>query len=436
MCGSVVWVVVVNAQHLAACSTNNTTTVRVGCCLFVVHTHPQVLFAGADIAVAWQLWRLGQLQGTSQSRCVWSMLLWLYNPFTATISTRGSCDSLVTVMLLATLLMLLQGGTVLPALLYGLAVHFRIFPIVYAPGVVLYLAHRQLQGQQQRQPGAQEQPAAKPATTTSSKAVSGTTAPPAPPSLSSWLAAVLQQGLVFGGISGAVFLLLGVGFYQLYGHTFLHEAFLHHTTRKDPRHNFSVYYYPIYLDFMPWPQQAGGSSSIQLDAISSSSSTSSSNPAVHWLLQLAASLPPVDANRFAAVPQLVLLLVLSVCLHRDLPLCWLLQTWAFVAFNKVSTAQYFVWYLSFLPIALQRVPWPLPKGLRVSGAAWVLTQLHWLLWGYLLEFEGRGVHLWLWVAGALFLAANVACMCSLMRCCSSGDGGSCNAAGGASSKVE
>lgn len=110
----------------------------------------QVLFAAADIVVAWQLWRLGQLQGASGPRCLWSMLLWLYNPFTATISTRGSCDSLVTVMLLATLLMLLQGQTVLPALLYGLAVHFRIFPIVYAPGIVLYLAHRQLQRQGRR----------------------------------------------------------------------------------------------------------------------------------------------------------------------------------------------------------------------------------------------------------------------------------------------
>ena len=107
----------------------------------------QVLFAAADIVVAWQLWRLGRLQGASESRCIWSMLLWLYNPFTATISTRGSCDSLVTVLLLAALLMLLQGRTVAPALLYGVAVHFRIFPIVYAPGIVLFLAHRQLQRQ-------------------------------------------------------------------------------------------------------------------------------------------------------------------------------------------------------------------------------------------------------------------------------------------------
>jgi len=115
-----------------------------GCAILRV----QVLFAGADIVVAWQLWRLGQLQGASESRCLWSMLLWLYNPFTVTISTRGSCDSLVTLLLLATMLLLLQGQRVLPALLYGLAVHFRIFPIVYAPAIVMYLAQRRLQQQQ------------------------------------------------------------------------------------------------------------------------------------------------------------------------------------------------------------------------------------------------------------------------------------------------
>jgi phosphatidylinositol glycan class M len=226
---------------------------------------------------------------------------------------------------------------------------------------------------------------------------------------------VLQQGTVFGGISGSTFLLLGLGFYTLYGQEFLHEAYLHHTTRKDPRHNFSVYYYPTYLDFMPWPATQHPAAAAATEPAGASS--------IPQLLQkvaaLLAGLPPVDVNRFAALPQLGLLLVLAGSLHADLPLCWLLQTWAFVALNKVSTAQYFVWYLSFLPIALQRVPWPLPRQLQVAGAAWVLTQLHWLLWGYLLEFEGRGVHLGLWGAGVAFLAANALCMCALIRCCGS-----------------
>jgi Gpi18-like mannosyltransferase len=113
------------------------------CCCFL-----QLLFAGADILAAWQIWRIGLLQQASQARCFWSIMLWLYNPFTVTISTRGSCDSIATVLLLAVLLLLMQGQRLLPALLYGLAVHFRIYPIVYAPAIVLYLAHRQNQQQE------------------------------------------------------------------------------------------------------------------------------------------------------------------------------------------------------------------------------------------------------------------------------------------------
>jgi phosphatidylinositol glycan class M len=228
------------------------------------------------------------------------------------------------------------------------------------------------------------------------------------------VSAVLQQGCVFGAISGGTFLLLGLAFYALYGHEFLHEAYLHHTIRKDPRHNFSVYYYPIYLDFMPWPAQ------LQAPAAAAAAGVAASDMAgSHLMQQILAALPRVNVDRLAAVPQLALLLVLAVSLHRDLPLCLLMQTWAFVAFNKVSTAQYFVWYLSLLPAALQKVPWPLPPRLRAAAAAWVVTQLHWLLWGYLLEFEGRGVHLGLWTAGVLFLAANAFCMVALMESCGS-----------------
>eukprot|EP00882_Tetradesmus_deserticola_P007813 GHRQ01008225.1.p1 GENE.GHRQ01008225.1~~GHRQ01008225.1.p1 ORF type:complete len:223 (+),score=106.46 GHRQ01008225.1:34-669(+) len=143
------------------------------------------------------------------------------------------------------------------------------------------------------------------------------------------------------------------------------------------------------------------------------------------LTQLLAALPRIQAGSMAVVPQGVLLLLLAVALHRNLPLCWLLQTMAFVAFNKVCTAQYFVWYFSLLPVALQRMPWPLPKALQAAGLVWAVAQLHWLFWGYMLEFEGADVHLALWWAGALFLMANTACMWVLLGCarlCGAGDG--------------
>lgn len=40
----------------------------------------------------------------------WGLALWLFSPFTATISTRGSGEALVTCMLLGLLLALEAGG--------------------------------------------------------------------------------------------------------------------------------------------------------------------------------------------------------------------------------------------------------------------------------------------------------------------------------------
>lgn len=73
---------------------------------------------------------------------------------------------------------------------------------------------------------------------------------------------------------------------------------------------------------------------------------------------------------------------------------------------QVITAQYFVWFFCLLPLVL---PWSNMK-LNWKGLSciilWVGAQLHWLMWGYLLEFKGKNVFLQLWIASILFLAAN------------------------------
>ncbi|KAL6217999.1 hypothetical protein ACLB2K_011216 [Fragaria x ananassa] len=109
------------------------------------------------------------------------------------------------------------------------------------------------------------------------------------------------------------------------------------------------------------------------------------------------------------------ILVLILSFAQDLPFCCFVQTVAFVAFNKVMTAQYFVWFFCLLPLSLawsnMKLKW---KGLSCI-ALWVGGQLHWLWWGYMHEFKGRNVFLQLWVAGIIFLSANTYVLVSLIN---------------------
>lgn len=261
----------------------------------------QVLFASADIIAAYLVVSISQLQNASQQQTLWAVAAWLCNPFTATISTRGSCDALVVVMLLAIMQLLLRGRRLPAALLFGLAVHFRIYPIIYAPSIVLFLAsqstrRQSIQAQQQDQRSKQQQAQKAQHHQQQQQDHQATSMPQS----------LLHQTLNFGIISGSVFLALGLLFYHIYGHEFLHEAFLHHLTRRDPRHNFSAHFYHTYLTFME-PFRG---------------------PAM------------IDPSRAAALPQLLLQLWISWKMHQQLPFCWLMQTIAFVTFNKASVLVY------------------------------------------------------------------------------------------------
>ncbi|KAD2393892.1 hypothetical protein E3N88_40869 [Mikania micrantha] len=104
-------------------------------------------------------------------------------------------------------------------------------------------------------------------------------------------------------------------------------------------------------------------------------------------------------------------IVLIFCFAQDFPFCFFVQT---VAFNKVITAQYFVWFFCLLPLIL---PWSKMK-LKWEGSfcilLWIGAQNHWLFWGYMLEFKGKQVFLQLWAASLLFFAANTYVMITII----------------------
>ena len=65
--------------------------------------------------------------------------VWLLHPFSINISTRGNADALVGVLVLGSLHLLLRRRIRASAVLYGLSVHFKLYPIVYALSFYLFL---------------------------------------------------------------------------------------------------------------------------------------------------------------------------------------------------------------------------------------------------------------------------------------------------------
>mmetsp|Transcript_16072 Transcript_16072/g.18172 ORF Transcript_16072/g.18172 Transcript_16072/m.18172 type:complete len:211 (+) Transcript_16072:3-635(+) len=172
----------------------------------------------------------------------------------------------------------------------------------------------------------------------------------------------------FGLVSGGIFLVLGSIFYSLYGFEFVYETYLYHFVRRDNRHNFSVYFYDLYLKY---GEEAGSLTGF-----------------------------------LAFVPQLVVQLSISYALHRDLPFCILIQTLALVAFNKVCTSQYFLWYVSLFPIVLPTISLTLKRGI-VLLLLWIIGQANWLFWAYKLEFLGENTFFNVWASSIVFFVINV-----------------------------
>jgi hypothetical protein len=108
--------------------------------------------------------------------------------------------------------------------------------------------------------------------------------------------------------------------------------------------------------------------------------------------------------------------VIGVVWFRDLPAALLLQTLAFVAFNKVCTVQYFVWYLSLLPLVAPFLLRPYRR-LVTLAVVWLASLGIWLGTAYMLEFGGQPVFGVVWVASLLYAAGSTVVLVRLAQLC-------------------
>jgi phosphatidylinositol glycan class M len=209
--------------------------------------------------------------------------------------------------------------------------------------------------------------------------------------------------VLFGVTTLASFAGLTYASYAMYGSQALQEGLLYHLSRVDHRHNYSIFWYWIYLS------RGRAADMAELTA------TASDAPVPPFGRGVA-----LESSSFAAlgrlllVPQAALLLYVSLGVApRRLGLALFVQTFAFVALNKVITAQYFTWYLVLLPLCSGEIDWSRPR-VQASVAILGLSVLAWLASAYCLEMLGMAVHREVWMASILFFAANVNLLGALM----------------------
>ncbi len=336
-------------------------------------------------------------------------LWWLYNPLPINICTRGSGESLIVLLpVLFTLVIVMSSSTnvrrssifstaALGGVIHGIAVHAKLYPIIYTASFMAYLS---LQEQSLSLSSTNNvnsirkrwihkmEPLAVTSSTNAQKSNKNHQYPfPwGNPKRLYQLVKLWIQRLLFTP-SSVIFLTcflvtFGILTYLavlFYGQEALDEGLLYHFSRVDHRHNYSMFWYWIYL-------ARGRVAQLGVDL-----STSTLAKMGKGLL----------------IPQLVLLLYSSLGIAPyDLPFALFVQTFSFVAQNKVMTAQYFTWYLVLLPLCSDRIKWKSYSMILALGLLG-LSIVTWLGCAFLLEMKGMAVHLQVWLASVGFFTANV-----------------------------
>ena len=299
---------------------------------FLGNAFGKVLFSILDLLCGYAIYSILQTNPVSEAKRRTCTALWLLNPFVIFISTRGSADSIVCFLVLATMLFLKQKRYFLAGCMFGFSVHFKLFPIIYSLVFFLYCWK----------------------TETSSN-----------------LLPCVRACFQFTSMSILSFVFFTGGAWLLYGNSYISESLLYHATRVDCRHNYSLLFYPSYL----------GDSSVVF---------------ISFLLQA----------------WLILLVSCNYC--QSLEVAVTLISFIFIAYNRVVTAQYFLWWLAPL---LSAIPY-----LAISPRKWIFLfllyfgdQNGWNAVAYALEFEGKNTFVEIWIACILFFLSSVYFIYSLIE---------------------
>ena len=110
----------------------------------------------------------------------------------------------------------------------------------------------------------------------------------------------------------------------------------------------------------------------------------------------------------AFLPQVILILFVTLYLYKHINLCLIILTMIFVAFNKVITAQYFIWYLSLLPLIIEKNKLFSTKKFKgiIMFCIWLFFEIIWNSYSHFLEYNGENKFLEMWIIDLGFFIIN------------------------------
>ena len=159
----------------------------------------KLVFCVMDVLLGNAMGQLASQRGASSH----VRLLWLFNPISIVLCTRGSWDAVSVYLVVKALLS--KRSPVKAGLLLGLATHLRLYPVIYAAPFLYNFCFEE----RRRLP---------------------------------WI-----RALAFCAAFASGLLAPTLYAYHSDGQVYVEEALLYHLRRADHRHSFSVFWLPIYL---------------------------------------------------------------------------------------------------------------------------------------------------------------------------------------------
>lgn len=314
--------------------------------IYIHRTIGKYIFSICDVYSGYLIEALlrKQTKSKNENEFQFNSCLQYYNPLSIIICTRGSSDSLVIFIILKIVILIEENKIFSAGLLFGFAVHFRIYPIIYSLCLFFYILFKGNNFDKVKY--IKNDNEYKVLTIVINFIKNGLNS-------FQFLIEVLmkkkKEPVLFVFVSVFIFLICNLIFYFIYGNEYIHEALLYHFIRKDHRHNYSLYNYMIYLTY-----------------------TSSLSKIVSLL---------------AFIPQMTLILVFSCIFFNNINFCLVLITMIFVHFNKVVTAQYFLWYFSLFPLIINQNSFFHKKKGMICFGLWFIIEGIWNYYAHLLEYK-------------------------------------------------